>query len=537
MTISTAYSPDSYTATAGQTDFAYTFRILADTDIDVYVNGTLQTLTTDYTVSDVGEATGGTVAFVSGLTLSDAVILQRSTALTQAINLAEGDDFPAETLETALDKLTMIGQEHGYSVGSLNTAVAAAEAAEAGAEDARDAAIVAQGLAEAAQDAAEAAAARGTTPPTLITNAEFKVASRSTVANVGSQITLSDVTAGVCTTANTQSLAIGDLFKFDSGDLNGKYGVVTDLTVNTSFTLSDTSLTDTGAPGTGYEVTVAFVAADAYAFDGHSKTSTLDVHRDQGNDGTYYKGLYGAKLTKGADSAEYYNLSSRTDAAWVKLFAGRTVSMGCWGYSVSAADNVKLQLNDSTATTESAFVAADTLTWVEVTRTLGASITSFTPRILLDGDTADVAYISPVMLSFSSSIGEGNFVPHVGEVIEFEADVASTLSGITGYSTVTKTLNLVAETAGKIGSGVSGVCAYCKANDSGSAATDQYIYIGTTGANGRGYLFHGGGANDIPIYMTAWPPIVNDVVIFGLVASASATLDISALRFSAVRVR
>lgn len=134
MTISTAYSPDSYTATAGQTDFAYTFRILANTDIDVYVNGTLQTLTTDYTVSGVGEATGGTVTFVSGLRLSDAVVLQRSTALTQAVDLAEGDDFPAETLETALDKLTMIGQEHGYYVEDLEAAVAAAEAAQGLAE-------------------------------------------------------------------------------------------------------------------------------------------------------------------------------------------------------------------------------------------------------------------------------------------------------------------------------------------------------------------------------------------------------------------
>ena len=377
-------------------------------------------------------------------------------------------------------------------------------------------------------------------PPTLIPNAQFRIASRSTVATVGSQITLSDVTAGVCTTANTQGLAVGDLFKFDSGDLNGKYGVVTNLTVNTSFTLSDTSLTDSGAPGAGYEVTVAFVAADTYAFDGHSKTSTLDVHRDQGNDGTYYKGLYGAKLTKGADSAEYYNLSSRTDAAWYKQFAGRTVAMGCWVYSVSAADNVKVQVNDSAGAASSDFVPADTLAWVEIARSVGGTVTSFTPRILLDGDTADVAYISPPMLAFASVLGEGNFVPQVGEIINCEAMIASqNWDGKTGLSSsLSGYNNIVADSAGKIGSGCSAVQMITRANDAASAAGNVFITAGLADDFYQAANDISGIVNDVSRIGTGWASLNTlDNLYHEIASSGTGTLDISIWKYTAVQVR
>ena len=112
MAVSSTTSKVSYTATASQTTFAYTFKIFADGDLNVYVNDVLKTLTTDYTVTGAGDASGGNVVFVSGLSASDEVVIERVLDLTQGTDYVENDPFPAETHEDALDRLTFIAQQH-----------------------------------------------------------------------------------------------------------------------------------------------------------------------------------------------------------------------------------------------------------------------------------------------------------------------------------------------------------------------------------------------------------------------------------------
>ena len=102
---------DEYTASSGQTVFAYTFRILADTDLVVYDQGTLKVLTTDYTVSGAGNAGGGNVTFGTGVTLNNLVIILRAVPNDQNTDYTVGGVFPAESHETALDKLTMQVQD------------------------------------------------------------------------------------------------------------------------------------------------------------------------------------------------------------------------------------------------------------------------------------------------------------------------------------------------------------------------------------------------------------------------------------------
>ncbi len=98
---------DDYTATSGQTVFAYTFRILTEAELKVYDDGVLQTLTTHYTISGVGDAGGGNVTFVTGVTLNNEVMLRRDTPDTQNTDYTPSGMFPAESHEQALDKLTM----------------------------------------------------------------------------------------------------------------------------------------------------------------------------------------------------------------------------------------------------------------------------------------------------------------------------------------------------------------------------------------------------------------------------------------------
>ena len=113
MTISTTTSKVSYTGNGVTTVFAYTFKIFADSEVTVYVDDVLKTLTTHYTISGAGSASGGNVTFTSGNTPPDtkSVVLLRNITKTQLTDYVENDSFPAETHESALDKLTMLVQD------------------------------------------------------------------------------------------------------------------------------------------------------------------------------------------------------------------------------------------------------------------------------------------------------------------------------------------------------------------------------------------------------------------------------------------
>jgi len=113
MTVSTTTSKVSYTGNGSTTVFAYTFKIFADAEVTVYVDNVVKTLTTHYTVSGAGTASGGNVTFTAGNTpaSSTSVVLLRNISQTQATDYVENDSFPAETHEAALDKLTMLVQD------------------------------------------------------------------------------------------------------------------------------------------------------------------------------------------------------------------------------------------------------------------------------------------------------------------------------------------------------------------------------------------------------------------------------------------
>lgn len=111
MTVSTTLNRVSYVGNGSTTVFAYPFKIFEDADLEVYLNGVLQTLTTHYTVSGKGSLTGGNVTFLTAPPAAASVVIIRNLPETQASALPANDKFPSTTVETALDKLTMLVQE------------------------------------------------------------------------------------------------------------------------------------------------------------------------------------------------------------------------------------------------------------------------------------------------------------------------------------------------------------------------------------------------------------------------------------------
>lgn len=206
---------------------------------------------------------------------------------------------------------------------------------------------------------------------------------------------------------------------------------------------------------TCYEVTPGYVAADTLAPDTMTKTATLDIHQywNAASANTYGYGTYNLKLTKGANTAEYLNFGTAIN---YRDCQGRPVTLGCYVYSLTANDNVKLSIHDgvSEIALSSGYVAANTLTWCEVTGTVAANASAITPRILCDGDTSDVCYISHPMLVFGSSIGEGNYQPIPNEII-FTQNAVRLENYIDAIAAGTR--NVEAKSSGQVGKGIKAI--------------------------------------------------------------------------------
>ena len=134
MTITTTTIKNSYSGDGSQDTFAYTFKISADADMQVIIRSstgseTVKTLTTHYTVTGAGVATGDNVVFTSGNipAATETVVLRRATTQTQTLDLVENDPFTADSVEGAFDKNLATIQElqeevnRSFKVSRTNT--------------------------------------------------------------------------------------------------------------------------------------------------------------------------------------------------------------------------------------------------------------------------------------------------------------------------------------------------------------------------------------------------------------------------------
>ena len=117
MSISAQATRNVSTSTAGAKVFPYSFKILADTDLLVQVDGVTKTLTTDYTVSGVGSDTGGNVTFVTALTAGRTVLRQRNMPYARLTDFQNLGDLRAATLNNDQDAPVLMIQQLSTALG------------------------------------------------------------------------------------------------------------------------------------------------------------------------------------------------------------------------------------------------------------------------------------------------------------------------------------------------------------------------------------------------------------------------------------
>ena len=100
-----------YTGSAGVGPYAFAFPVLVNTDIAVYKNTTLLTLTTDYTVTISGTTGQGSVTLVSAATGTDRITIVGARSIQRSTDFVTGGDFFANTLNTELDSETIFIQQ------------------------------------------------------------------------------------------------------------------------------------------------------------------------------------------------------------------------------------------------------------------------------------------------------------------------------------------------------------------------------------------------------------------------------------------
>ena len=104
----------SYTVGQGVTQSAFTvsFEFFDNDDLNLYVDGTLKTLTTHYTVSG-GDGSTGTITMTSGNAVTGAtggstVVITRSIDLDRTTDFPSSGPFNIASLNTELDRLVAI---------------------------------------------------------------------------------------------------------------------------------------------------------------------------------------------------------------------------------------------------------------------------------------------------------------------------------------------------------------------------------------------------------------------------------------------
>lgn len=122
MTVSSSINRVVQTGNGATTVWNYSFLIPDASEVVVQITdkttGVVTTLTTlQYSITGIGNPSGGTVTYTPALTTNQTITIQRILPVTQGTSLSNQGAFYPTVIETALDYLTMVCQQLNDATG------------------------------------------------------------------------------------------------------------------------------------------------------------------------------------------------------------------------------------------------------------------------------------------------------------------------------------------------------------------------------------------------------------------------------------
>jgi len=295
----------------------------------------------------------------------------------------------------------------------------------------------------------------------------FIVNSRATLAdstdpNTGfSSFTISSV-VDTTVTATNHPMQAGHLLK----DSAGNVFVVVNVTDANTFEVDRTGC----ATGTASEVIPAYVGANNYAPDGWEKymSSYLKLYVLESGK---------VKAVPDVTGGLQWRFPSWGDEEWwVDQFRGRTVTVGAKLTSnVSNHACIAVWTEEGILAQSPYHSGSGNAEWLEVTVTIPLNATMVKFGFFYNRASGDVKH-EEVMLTYGSYIGEGNYVPGHGLIFLRNIFSLDSLAG-QSFSDTYRSLNVVSDSQGKIGSGTKAIKAVCFFQDSDASNTYADISI------------------------------------------------------------
>jgi hypothetical protein len=100
-----------YIATSGQTVFPYPFPITQDSDLVVVINGVTQNTDSGYTLSGVGNPTGGNVTFTTGQTTGAIITFYRDIVIERITQITQNSGFSSTAFNAEFNNIYLIMQQ------------------------------------------------------------------------------------------------------------------------------------------------------------------------------------------------------------------------------------------------------------------------------------------------------------------------------------------------------------------------------------------------------------------------------------------
>lgn len=121
MTVTTNPTRNEYTSTASQSVFTYDFKIFEATDLSVYHTPAGQVcsdsdLTTAYSVTDVGEAAGGTIVLTSPASSGDLITIVSDIPESRTTDYQFNGDFIPSTVNDDFDRVVSLSKQTAETV-------------------------------------------------------------------------------------------------------------------------------------------------------------------------------------------------------------------------------------------------------------------------------------------------------------------------------------------------------------------------------------------------------------------------------------